>query len=254
MSLGDILGIISVLLCLVGFVFSWYLFVKSFTAKAISSYIHSTGDPFSQRTLSSGTPALLWHSDCIIWNSGRQTINGNDLKSERGIEIRLPEGSELVGLPLVQVSLYENKVEASSHGPACVSCRFDYFDPGQGFQVTILYLAPRPTTFPPQHEPPKITAVVAGMPQGVRKREDVGYRSDSFITETFDFMKVELRALLLRRGIYWVERRRPPVLLIPLYTHEENEKAIYAWGAPSRNGSQELVGGAGQSRPSKSRA
>src|SRR6266446_1518776 len=173
MVLGDILGILGLVFGVASNAFAYYLYLKTFANKAISTYIYTTMpvDPPDLRTLSSGELAPLRYSDCTVWNSGRTTIYANDLKSENGIEISLSEEAEIFTGPLVQVSLRENKVEVYKHSPGAISCRFEYLDPGQGFLVSIGYAGPTAVPTPNieelTFEPPKITAIVVGMPKGI---------------------------------------------------------------------------------------
>jgi len=168
-SLGDVLGIVGLLVGVASNGVSYYLYVRTFANKGISSYIRSTAsiEPFDARTLSSGVLAPLRYADCTVWNSGRQTIFGSELKSENGIEISLSEDAEIFKGPIVQASLRENAVEARRLSLTRVSCRFDYLDPGQGFMITIAYAIPTPDFYEPKFEVPKIAAVVVGMPQGI---------------------------------------------------------------------------------------
>ncbi len=89
MSLGDILGILGLLVGVASNAVTYYLCVRTLANKAITTYIHTTMpiSPPELRTLSSGELAPLRYSDCTIWNSGRTTIYGSDLKSDNGIEI-----------------------------------------------------------------------------------------------------------------------------------------------------------------------
>jgi hypothetical protein len=48
-----------------------------------------------------------------------------------------------------------------------ISCRFDYLDPGQGFRVSIGYAVPTANILEYTYEPPRISAVVVGMPKGI---------------------------------------------------------------------------------------
>jgi hypothetical protein len=244
MSLGDILGILGLLVGVASNVVTYYLYVRTFASKAISTYIHTTM-PVSHpelMTLSSGGLAPLGYSDCTVWNSGRTTIYGNDLKSENGIEISLPEGAEIFKGPLIQVSLRENKVEVYKHSPAGFSCRFEYLDPGQGFLVSIGYAAPTQNIEQPTLEPPKITGVVAGMPQGItsltRRVQMIRYFYESygslgaillifllvqiFSTLQFSYALIVDTAIIAMvifgaMGLYRAMRSRRPLLLIPQY-------------------------------------
>jgi hypothetical protein len=169
MSLGDILGIIGLLVSVGGIALSCYLYVRTFTSKSMATYIHTTADIDEERlrTLSSGGRAPVRYADCMVWNSGRMTISGDDLKSEGGVEIVLSKEAEIVKGPFIQVSLRENKVEAHTQSSR-VSCRFDYLDPGQGFQVTVGYIEPTPDMYDPtSYIPPKIRAVIVGIPKGL---------------------------------------------------------------------------------------
>src|ERR1700730_14845302 len=131
MGLGDILGILGLVVGVASNAVTYYLYVKTFASKAISTYVHSTMELTHPefRVLSSGERAPLRYSDCVVCNSGRTTIYGNDLKSENGIEILFSEAEIFKG-PFVQVSLLENKVEVHKHLPGGLACRFDYLDPG----------------------------------------------------------------------------------------------------------------------------
>ena len=244
MSLGDILGILGLLVGVTSNAVTYYLYVRTFANKAISTHIYTTM-PKSHpelRTLSSGELAPLRYSDCTIWNSGRTTIYGTDLKSDNGIEIAFSEENEIFKGPLVQVSLLENKVEVYKHSPNRVACRFDYLDPGQGFLVSIGYAEPTPNIFEPTFQPPKITAIVAGMPQGVtpltRRVQMIRYFYRSYgslgaillafllvqVFSRFQFnyaliVDAAIIAMVIfgARGLYSAMKSRRPRLFISLY-------------------------------------
>ncbi|MBV8893879.1 MAG: hypothetical protein JOZ76_11185 [Bradyrhizobium sp.] len=197
MTLGDALGILGLAVALASNVFAYFLYAKTFESKAISSDSRSgmevTHPEF--RTMSSGVRAPLRYSDCVVWNSGRATIFGSDLKSENGIEILFSEAEIFKG-PYVQVSLRENKVEVRKHQPGGLSCRFDFLDPGQGFQVSVGYAVPTPDLFNPTFERPKIIGVVVGMPKGITSVYSRGRAIRSFY-ESYGFAAVLLILFLV---------------------------------------------------------
>ena len=158
------------------------------------------------------------------------------------MRFRFSEEDEIFKGPLVQVSLRENKVEVYKHSPECISCRFDYLDPGQGFLVSVGHAEPTPNIVEPTFQPPKITAIVAGMAQGVtpltRRVQMIRYFYQSYgslgaillifllvqVFSRFQFsyaliVDAAIIAMVIfgAMGLYSAMRSRRPRLFIPLY-------------------------------------
>jgi hypothetical protein len=182
MSLGDILGILGAFIGIAGIAVGYYLYVKTFSSIEVTCHVgnivlldsregilpHQIEIFFSGRRVRSS----LCQANCVIWNSGRRTIYDSDVKSDTGIAISLPQGAEILNFQ-VRASLPENKVTVKESRPNTISCRFDYLDRRQGFNVSIIYAG---TTAIPD-----VRTVVAGMPKGITTSEDKARKANLFV-------------------------------------------------------------------------
>src|SRR5262249_40950982 len=88
-----------------------------------------------------------------------QTIEGKDVKSDDGIAISLSETAEILNCFVQKATIPENKPNVSKLTNQKVSCGFDFIEPGQGFNISVLYTGSSAIPVP--------RAIIAGIPNGI---------------------------------------------------------------------------------------
>ncbi len=102
----------------------------------------------------------LVKANVILWNSGNQTVKGENIS--RDIMIEVPDTSELLRTSILKYSLEENRflISQNFQNENQVYVNFHYLEPRQGLNIELLYTG--------EITIPNLRGTIIGMPQGFR--------------------------------------------------------------------------------------
>lgn len=103
----------------------------------------------------------LTKTHIILWNSGKATVNGENIVDDEPLRLEFNKGCEVLSARVLRVTRESNKFTANinPHSPNEVICSFDYLDAGDGAVIELLHTD--------EKRYPKVQGTIRGIPKGV---------------------------------------------------------------------------------------
>lgn len=103
----------------------------------------------------------LTKTHIILWNSGKTTLNGENIVADDPLRLEFSEDSEVLSARVLNFTRQANKLTVNTHPhyKNQVICSFDYLEANDGAVIEILHTD--------RERYPKVHGVIRGVPKGI---------------------------------------------------------------------------------------
>ena len=103
----------------------------------------------------------LTKTHIIIWNSGKTTVNGENIVADDPLRLEFSKDSEVLSARVIKPTRPANKftVDINPHSPNEVTCKFGYLDAEDGVVLELLHTA--------KERCPEVKGSIRGIPKGM---------------------------------------------------------------------------------------
>ena len=129
----------------------------------------------------------------ILWNSGKATVNGENIVVEDPLRLEFSEDSEVLSARVLNFTRRANNftVNINPRCPNQVICSFDYLDAGDGAAIELLHTD--------EKRYPKVQGSIRGIPKGLLSRGRIFLSPER---EGFPFRVRTLKIVLIAQLFY----------------------------------------------------